>query len=80
MISDKAVIESSNKYVRLILRRPHAYWFKRNYPKAPIPGFVFLSPDGELIDIFASQQGGQLLEKFRAIIEKVGKSGLRKAG
>ena len=79
MFSDKAVIESSEKYVRLILRRPHAYWFKRKYPKAPIPGFVFLNPEGEVIDTFALLQNGQPLEKLRAMMEKIGKSALRKA-
>ncbi len=78
MFSDKAVIESSEKYVRLILRRPHAYWFKRKYPKAPIPGFAFLSPEGEVIDTFPLLRPGQTLEKFRVAIEQNGKSATRK--
>ena len=68
MFADRAVIESSKKYVRLILRRPHAYWFKQKYPQAPIPGFLFFSPEGEVSDAFPLLRPGQTLEKFRVAI------------
>ena len=35
--------------MKVIVRRPHAYKFKRQYEKAPIPGFVVLDADGEFV-------------------------------
>ncbi len=65
MFADKTVIEFSKKYVRLIIRRPHAYWFKKQYPETRIPGFVFLSSEGKVIDAL-----GPTLEKLRVVIQK----------
>ena len=37
--------------VTVIVRRPHAYSFRRQHPKALIPGLVFLNPDGEVVGV-----------------------------
>jgi len=37
--------------VTVIVRRPHAYNFRRQHPKAPIPGIAFLNPDGEVVGV-----------------------------
>ena len=71
------MVASSEKFVRLIMRRPHALWFKEKYPKAPIPGFVFLSPDGDLIDLFALGLMDKPVEQFRSLIEVLAKSAAR---
>ena len=70
MFADKTVIEFSKKYVRLIIRRPHAYWFRKQYSETPIPGFVFLDSEGKVIDTFPLQPAGQTLEKLRVVIQK----------
>ena len=65
--------------MRVLIRRPHAYWFLQQYPelfesmtrpapgnappgavlvdgtRAPIPGFVFLSAEGEYRELVALQ-------------------------
>ena len=65
MFSDKGVLEASKRYVRIIIRRPHAYWFKQRYSAAPIPGFVFMSPEGKVTRVFPFLRPGQTLDKFR---------------
>ena len=35
--------------VRIIVRRPHAYKFKSEHRKAPIPGLVVLNAEGEFV-------------------------------
>ena len=67
--SDKEVIRTSERFVRLIIRRPHAYWFKQRYTKAPIPGFVFMSPKGQVFDTYPLLLPGQTLEKFRTVLK-----------
>ena len=64
------MIQSSQRFIRLIIRRPHAYWFKRRYPEAPIPGVVYMSPEGKVLGTFPFLRPGQTLEKFRASLEK----------
>lgn len=44
------VIKKSADFIRIIIRRPHAYEFKRRFPGSPIPGVVILSVDGKLLD------------------------------
>ncbi len=33
----------------VIIRRPHAYKFKREHKKAPIPGIAVLGSDGKFV-------------------------------
>lgn len=35
-------------FVRVIIRRPHAYRFRERFAGAPIPGLAFLGPDGKM--------------------------------
>lgn len=48
-MNDKKVIEASKNAVRVIVRRPHAYKFKREHQKAPIPGLVVLDAEGKFV-------------------------------
>ena len=48
-MNDEQVIEASKRAVRVIVRRPHAYKFKFEHRKAPIPGLVVLDADGEFV-------------------------------
>jgi hypothetical protein len=49
-VSDRKVIEASRGYVRLIIRRPHAYQFRAVYKRAPIPGIAILDAEGGFVD------------------------------
>jgi hypothetical protein len=46
------VVEASKAYVRIILRRPHAYEFKTKYEQAPIPGVIVLDAEGAWVGGF----------------------------
>ena len=35
--------------MRVIVRRPHAYKFRRDHTKAPIPGLVVLDSEGKFV-------------------------------
>ncbi len=84
--------------MRVLIRRPHAYWFLERYPelyesmirsapsgapegavvidgtKAPIPGFVFLSPKGEYEGMVVLQAAEARLELLTAM-EKLSTDG-----
>ena len=48
----------------IIVRRPHAYKFKRDHPKAPIPGLAVLDAEGKFV-------GGVALPSKDAVAEVV---------
>ena len=48
-MNDKQVIEAAKNAVTVIVRRPHAYKFKRDHSKSPIPGLVVLNGAGEYL-------------------------------
>lgn len=43
------MVEAAKPFVRIILRRPHAYEFKKKYADAPIPGMAILDSDGAFL-------------------------------
>jgi hypothetical protein len=43
------VLKASEKFVRLIVRRPHAYEFKSKDQNVPIPGIVFMDAQGKVV-------------------------------
>ena len=55
--------------MRLIVRRPHAYWFEQKYSKTPIPGLVLLDGEGKVVDTFPLLVPGQTLEKLRGVLK-----------
>lgn len=62
-MNDEQVIEASSNAVRVIVRRPHAYKFKREHKQAPIPGLAVLDGEGKFV-------GGVALPSKNAV-EKV---------
>lgn len=42
------MIRAADGFVRVIIRRPHAYRFRETHAGAPIPGLAFLGPDGKM--------------------------------
>lgn len=55
--------------VTVIVRRPHAYKFKRQHRKAPIPGLIVLDADGEYLGGVALPSDGAA----NKIVELLGK-------
>lgn len=53
MLGDAKVIEAANGFVRLVLRRPHAYKFSADHGDTPIPGLVVLDADGKVVGSLA---------------------------
>ncbi len=49
VLDDQAVRKASEKFVHLIVRRPHAYQFRNDDKTVPIPGIVFLDGQGKLV-------------------------------
>jgi len=70
VLGDETVVKGSEKFVRIIIRRPHAYSFKAKYKEAPIPGVVVLDGDGglkakhDLKGEDAAQQLAEMLKKY----------------
>lgn len=63
------MIEASRAFVRIILRRPHAYEFRKSYKDAPIPGMVILDAEGKFLNRFAfagEEQARRLAELLQA--------------
>ncbi len=69
MFADKDVVQASKAFVRVIIRRPHAYWFKQQHSSVPIPGLVFMSAEGKVVDTFPLLVTGQTLEKLRGVVK-----------
>ncbi|MHC4514044.1 MAG: hypothetical protein ACYTGW_12890 [Planctomycetota bacterium] len=42
-------MKSAAEVLRILIRRPHAYKFRRDHPKSPIPGIVLLDANGKVL-------------------------------
>lgn len=49
-MEDEKVVEASKAYVRIIIRRPHAYEFRKKYGLTPIPGVAILDVEGAWVE------------------------------
>ena len=45
-------MKASERFVRILIRRPHAYEFRARHAAAPIPAIAFLDGRGELKGTF----------------------------
>jgi hypothetical protein len=61
------LLKASEKFVRLIVRRPHAYEFKNKDKSVRIPGFVFLDVQGKVVGTVQPDSAKQLLEKMNEL-------------
>jgi len=61
------VLKASEKFVRIIIRRPHAYEFKNKDKGASIPGIVFLDAQGKVLGMAQLESGKQLAEKLNEL-------------
>jgi hypothetical protein len=55
--------------VRIIIRRPHAYSFKKTRSETPIPGIVLLDAEGKYLGGVALP-GKDAVAKFVALLAK----------
>jgi hypothetical protein len=60
------VVKASEKFVRVIVRRPHAYEFLRKFRghEVPIPGVLFLGDDGKLLGASSLKSAEELAQKL----------------
>jgi hypothetical protein len=61
------VLKASKKFVRLIVRRPHAYEFKNKDKSVPIPGIVFLDAQRKVVGTAQLHSAKQLVEKVNEL-------------
>jgi hypothetical protein len=52
-VGDSKVVAASSAYVRIIVRRPHAYELAESHKGAPIPGFAILDAAGRMTGTFS---------------------------
>ncbi|MBI3269563.1 MAG: hypothetical protein HYZ53_11120 [Planctomycetes bacterium] len=43
------MLKAAARFSRVLIRRPLAYRFRKQYPGVPIPGLVFLDGSGKLL-------------------------------
>jgi hypothetical protein len=69
VLDDEAVAKASEKFVRLLVRRPHAYEFLQKYngKKVPIPGIILLDPDGKLVGSSPLESAKELADKLSGL-------------
>ena len=48
-MDDPKVAQAAEPYLRVLLRRPHAYRFRATIEGAPIPGFTILDGEGKKV-------------------------------
>jgi len=58
-------VNASGKFVRLIIRRPHAYRFAQEHKGATIPGIAFLDGEGKLTGNAVLKDAPGLLEEMK---------------
>lgn len=48
-MNDPRIIEATRDAIKVIVRRPHAYAFRKRYEEAKIPGLTVLDERGQLV-------------------------------
>ena len=67
MLDDPAVVQASEKFVSVIVRRPQAYRFLQKDKNVAIPGIVFLDAEGAVITACGLESAQQLVEKMNEV-------------
>lgn len=65
------MVKASEKFVRLIVRRPHAYEFRQKFKgqEVPIPGIIVLDADGKLVGSSSLDSAKELAEKLNGLVK-----------
>ena len=61
------MLKGSEKFVCVIVRRPHAYEFKNKDKSVAIPGIVFLDGDGKVVGTAQLESAKELVEKMNEL-------------
>jgi len=63
------VLKASEKFVRLIVRRPHAYEFRQKFKgqELPIPGIIVLNADGKLLGSSSLDSAKEVTDKLNGL-------------
>jgi hypothetical protein len=66
ILGDRAVVKASEKFVRVIIRRPHAYEFRQKFrgKEVPIPGIIVLDAEGKLVGVSPIESSKEVVEKL----------------
>lgn len=68
-MNDSAVVKASEKFVRVIVRRPHAYKFVEKDQTVAIPGIVLLDAEGNVIGSAHLDSAENLVEKLNELVK-----------
>ncbi len=63
------VVKASEKFVRVIVRRPHAYKFVEKDKTAAVPGIVFLDQEGNVVGSVQLDSAEKLVEKMNKLVK-----------
>jgi hypothetical protein len=67
MLNDPKVIKAAASFLKVIIRRPHAYALAEKYKQAPIPGFLFLDSAGAEKKGFVVPESGAVEEFLKQL-------------
>ncbi|MEK7465787.1 MAG: hypothetical protein AAB074_00095 [Planctomycetota bacterium] len=62
-MKNEGVVKASQSYVRILIRRPHAYAFVKANAGAEFPGLSVLNAEGELVATVAVGDNAAEVEK-----------------
>ena len=65
------MVNASEKFVRLIVRRPHAYEFRQKFRghEVPIPGIIVLDADGKLLGSSPLDSAREVADKLNGLVK-----------
>ena len=61
------MLKASEKFVRLIVRRPHAYEFRNKNKSVPIPGIIFLDAQGMVVATAQLESAQKVVDKMNEV-------------
>jgi hypothetical protein len=68
-LADPLVVKASEKFIRVIVRRPHAYEFRQKFRgrEVPIPGIVMLDGNGKLLRPVPLDSAKEVADKLNGL-------------
>lgn len=65
------MVKASEKFVRLIVRRPHAYEFRQKFKdqEVPIPGIIALDAGGKFVGSASLDSAKEVAEKLNGLVK-----------
>jgi len=68
-LADPLVGKASEKFIRVIVRRPHAYEFRQKFRgrEVPIPGIVMLDANGKLLGPVSLDSAKEVADRLNGL-------------